>query len=219
MNAKHVFRCGFGAFEASAVLAVAVLAGSVIDGLLNNVESGTFDQCRDKTMHAGEGHEGFAAFAAHDFEAAAGIADSIPGEAAADTVGDATLHPLKGGVFAIGAVATDEIGVLGFESGHQLGNVVGVVLKIAIDEGDEFALGPHHAFVHGGALAGVLVETQDANTLALPDAFDSRVGRTIIDEDEFVVDPVENLADFLLHGLDVVLLIVEGNDERKFGAV
>ena len=83
LYAEHVSRGWDGALETAAVFAVAGVTGAVIDGGLGDFIAGAFDEGGDEAVHAGEGDEGVAAFAAHGFEGASRIAHTIAGEAAA----------------------------------------------------------------------------------------------------------------------------------------
>jgi hypothetical protein len=172
----------------------------------------------DEAVHAVEEQQGLTAGAAHDFEGAAGVAHAVTNEAGADEVGDAALQAFEGGVFAVGAIAADEVEARALiERGDHGGDVGGVVLQVAVEGGDEVADGGVDAGVHGGALTGVLGEGDQADGGVWLDVGEGGIGRAVIDEDEFVADAGEGGTDFSLQLGDVVLLIVERYDDREGG--
>ena len=186
-DAEHVLRRRNGAFHAGAVFAISRVAGAVVDFVFGDAVAGGFDEGGDEPVHADKWDKGFAALAAHGFEGAAGVADAVSGEAAADAVGDFALGTLEGGVFAFAAVTAGEIGAVFFQLGDEKGNVGGIVLEIAVEEGDVLTFGRHDSGEHGGALAGVFGELENADVRIAADSFDGLVAGTVIDEDEFVV--------------------------------
>ncbi len=182
-DAEHVGGGAEGAV-AEAVFADAGDAGSVIDGDFGEAVAGALDEGGDEAVHAAEEDEGVAAGSAHHLEGAAGVADAVAGEAAADQVGDAALEAFEGGVAALGAVAADEVEALVEQVEHG-GEVAGVVLEVAVEEGDDGSGGGHDAGVHGGGLAAIFGELEDADEGMAGDVGDGGVGGAVVDEDEF----------------------------------
>lgn len=129
------------------------------------------------------------------------------------------MEAFEGSVFAFGSVTADKVVAGGFvEFGDHGRDVGGIVLEVAVEGGDELASGVMDAGVHGGALASVLGEGEDADAGAALDALEGGVGGAVVDEDEFVVDAGEGLVDLLLKFGDIVLLIVEGDYDGEGGA-
>jgi len=105
------------------------------------------------------------------------------------------------------APAADDVVAL-FKFGEEVGDLVGIVLEIAVHGEDEVALGVVEAGGKGGGLAEVAAELDDENAAVDGgDLFKQAVGPvagTIVDEDQF-----EGFADLFHHGLETV---VEGGD-------
>ena len=186
----------------------------MVDGDFGEAVAGAFDECGDEAVHAAEEEEGVAAGGAEDFEGAAGVADAVAGEAAADEIGEAALEAFEGGVAAFGAVAADEVVALMEEVNHG-GEVMGVVLEVAVEEGDEGGGGGHDAGVHGGGLAAILGKGEDADAGEWGDVGEGGVGGAVVDEDEFEVGGGEGGEDFAHEFRDVAFLVVEGDDEGE----
>jgi hypothetical protein len=215
LYAEHIAGGWEGAFEAAAVFALAGVSWAVVDGDFGEFESGAFDEGGDEAVHAGERDEGVSTIAAHGLEGATGIADAIAGEAGADSVGDATLEAFEGGVFAGGAVSANEVEAL-VEFVGELEDIGGIVLEVAVEEGDDFAVSGVDAGVEGGALPGILFKLEEADVGVTPDRGDGIVGGAVIDKDEFVMLVAEGGVDFLLEAGDVVFLVIEGDDDGEF---
>src|SRR5260370_29178424 len=98
------------------------------------------------------------------------------------------------------APAADEV-VPFFELGEEVGDLVGIVLEIAVHGEDEVALGVVEAGGEGGGLAEVAAELDDENAAVdSGDLFEEAVGAvagSIVDEDEF-----EGIADLLHYGFE-----------------
>src|SRR4051812_31904849 len=89
-DGKHV-ASRFPGPVAKTVFAHSGDAGSMMRGHLGEFVAHALDQGGQETVHAVKWHERFTAFPAHRFQRAASVAHPIPGEPAADEIGDATL--------------------------------------------------------------------------------------------------------------------------------
>ncbi len=69
---------------------------------------------------------------------------------------------------------------------------------------------------HRGTLTGVLLEFEQSRVLVAQHGTDRIVARSVVDEDEFVVDARERFVDLLLEESDVLLLVVERDDDGEF---
>ncbi len=119
------------------------------------------------------------------------------------------------------APAADDVVAL-FELGEEVGDLVGIVLEIAVHGEDEVALGVIEAGGEGGGLTEVAAQLDDEDArVDRGDLFEQAIGavaRTIVDEDQF-----EGFADLLHYGLeavveggDVFFFVVERNDDGIF---
>src|SRR5882757_4512886 len=119
------------------------------------------------------------------------------------------------------APAADDVVTL-FELGEEVGDLLRIVLEIAVHGEDEVALGVVEAGGEGGGLAEVAAELDDENAAVYGgDLFKQAVGPvagTIVDEDQF-----EGLADLLhyrfetvVEGGDVLFFVMERNDDGIF---
>ena len=100
---------------------------------LDQAIAGAFHERGNEAMHALERNERTDAFAAHRFQGAAGVADTVLRETAPDKIRDAAGDALHESVFALRAIAADKIGAA-LDLGEQLRNIGGIVLQIAVDQ-------------------------------------------------------------------------------------
>src|SRR5207249_11671679 len=107
-NTEHIDRRAHGTI-AETVFASAKFSRAMIDWNFDEAITGAFNEGGNKTMHAFERDEGADAFAPHRFQGAAGIANAVPGESAADKVRDAAGQAFHHRVFALRTVAADEV--------------------------------------------------------------------------------------------------------------
>src|SRR6202022_2507658 len=109
------------------------------------------------------------------------------------------------------APAADDVVAL-FKLGEEVGDLVGIMLEIAVHGEDEVALGVIEAGSEGGCLTEVAAEFDDENAAVDGgDLFQETVGAvagSIVDEDQF-----EGFADLLHYGFEAV---VEGGDVLFF---
>ena len=188
----------------------------MVDGNFGDAVAHSLDQGGDETVHPVKGQESFFARSPHRFEGATGIADAVLGEAGADRVGEFGGEPFGKSVFAVGAVAANQV-VAFVEFFEEARDVGGVVLAVAIHEEDGIAASGVDPGVHGAALAGVLGKTQDADFGPGGDAGEGGVGGFIVDEDNFEGASLEGVADFFAQGCDVVFFVIERDDDGEHG--
>ena len=117
---------------------------------------------------------------------------------------------------AVGAVAADEVGAFG-DFLEEPGDVVGIILAVAVEEDDDFSASGVDAGVEGGALASILGKFNDLDGGGADDAGAGLVGGAVIDEDELVIDGGEGFGDFFLEGGDIFFFVEERDDERDGG--
>ena len=124
-------------------------------------------------------------------------------------------------VAALRAPAADYVVAL-FELGEEVGDLVGVVLEIAVHGEDVVALGVVEAGGKSRGLAEVAAELDDEDAGVYgSDLFEETIGAVagaVVDEDE-----LEGVADLLHDGLeavvesgDVLFLVVERHDDGVF---
>ncbi len=151
-------------------------------------------------------------FAAVGLEGGAEVVDVDAAESGHEPVGGAGGDAAENEVVAaLRAPAADDV-VAFFELGEEVGDLVGVVLEVAVHGEDVVALGVVEAGGEGGGLAEVAAELDDENAAVYGgDLFEETVGAVagaIVDEDQ-----LEGLADLLHDGLEAV---VEGGDVLFF---
>src|ERR1700730_9239786 len=105
------------------------------------------------------------------------------------------------------APSADDVVAL-FKLGEEVGNLVGIVLEIAVHGEDEVPLGVVEAGGEGGGLAEVAAKLDDENAAVYGGDFVQQavgaVAGSVVDEDE-----LERFADLLHYGFEAV---VEGGD-------
>ncbi len=161
-------------------------------------------------------------FAAIGLEGGTKVVDVDAAEDGHEPVGCARGNAAeKEVVGALGSPAADDV-VAFFEFCEEGGDLVGIVLEVAIHCEDVVSLGVVEAGGEGGGLAEVAAELDDENAgVHCGDLFEEAVGAIagpIVDEDEF-----EGFADLLHDGLeavveggDVLLLVMKRNDDGIF---
>ncbi len=160
--------------------------------------------------------------AAVGLEGGAEVVDVDAAEDRHEPVGGARRDAAEEEVVAtLRAPAADDVVAL-FELGEEVGDLVGVVLEIAVHGEDVVALGVVEAGGEGGGLAEVAAELDDEDAAVYgSDLFEEAIGAVagaIVDEDQF-----EGFADLLHDGLeavvecgDVLFFVVEGHDDGVF---
>jgi len=119
------------------------------------------------------------------------------------------------------APAADDVVTL-FKLGEEVGDLVGIVLEIAVHGEDEVALGVVEAGGEGGGLAEVSAELDDENAAVDGgDLFKQAVGAvsgSIIDEDQFegFTDLLHYRFETVVEGGDVLFFVMERNDDGIF---
>jgi hypothetical protein len=124
--------------------------------------NGWLNERGNKPMHAMEWDEGFPALAPHRLERTAGIANAIPGEPAPDPIGNSALRALEPAVLAFCSKAAHKVGAF-VDLSDQAGNILGIILQIAVDQDQDFAMGRLEAGIDRRALTRVPFKTQHAN--------------------------------------------------------
>ena len=87
-------------------------------------------------------------------------------------------------------------------------------MQIAVDQDEGCAAGGIQAGVDGCALAGVVLKAQNANLRAALNPFRCPIARTVIDEDNFMLDARERAAQLRLQNGNIIFLIENRNDHR-----
>ena len=201
---------------AEAVFTDAGDAGSVVYGDFSNAIAHAFYEGGDKPVHSVEGQEGFLTLAAHGFEGATGVADTVFCEAGADGVREFGGETLGERVFAVGPVAANEV-VAFIEFCQKARDIGGIVLAVAVHQDDDVAFCGVDPGVHGAALAGVFLELEYADMRGAGDFAYRGVGRFIVYEDDFEIAAGESSADLFAERSDVVFFVIKRNDDRKHG--
>lgn len=196
----------------------------VRDGDLDDLEAAHADQRGEETVHALVQGEALEALAFIDFEAAGGILDVILREPVADAVGDFGLEAAGDFIFVLPvlAPAVDHVGV-GSEHFHEAEDFGGIILHVGIDSAPDFAPGVAKTGIHGGGLAGVFFEMNDAE----PGVFGGEleefgagaVGGAVVHDDGFVAEAtrLEDFADALDERFDIAFFVEGGGDNGEVG--
>jgi hypothetical protein len=150
------------------------------------------------------------------------VVDIDAGDAGHDPVGaargDAAEDEIVG---TVGAPAADDV-VAFFEACNEVGDLVGIVLEVAVHGDEHVALGVVEASGERGGLAEVAAELDDEDArVDGGDLFEQAVGavaRAIVDEDhlEGVADLLHDQLDAVVEGGDVLFLVVERHDDGVF---
>ena len=197
-------------------------AGGVGDGNLADTGAVPGGEGGNKAMHLAVERDVLDDLAAIGLEGGAEVVDVDVAEDRHEPVGRARGNAAHDEVVAaMLAPATDDV-VAFFQFGEEVGDLVGVVLEIAVHGEDEVALGVVEAGGEGGGLAEVAAELDDENpTVDGGDFFKQAVGAvagSIVDEDQF-----EGFADLLHYGFesvveggDVFFFVMERNDDGIF---
>ena len=167
-------------------------------------------------MHPFEWNQLADAFAPHRFQSTAGIAHAVFREPAPDEVRHLARDALHESVFALGAITADQIGAA-LDFGEQLWNVCRIVLEIAIDQYRRRAPRILQTSVHGRALTGVAFKLDDTDPRLDGDALNGRIGRAVIDENDFVIDTAQGGGELGLEDWHVLLFVKQGHNDRDLG--
>ncbi len=84
-------------------------------------------------------------------------------------------------------------------------------------EHNDLAAGGVHAGEHGGALAGVLAEANQADAGAGGNIPRGGVPAAVVHENDLVGEAAQGVGDLPLQFRDVLLLVEEGNDDGELG--
>ena len=177
---------------------------------------------RDEAMHLAVERDVLDHFAAIGFEGGAEVVDVDATENRHQRVCRAGRNAAeKKIVRTLGTPTADDVVTL-FEFGEEGGDLIGVVLEVAIHSEDVVALGVIEAGGEGGGLAEVAAELDDEDAaIYRSDLFEQAIGAVtgaIVDKDQF-----EGFTDLLHDGLeaivergDVILFVVEWHDDGIF---
>ena len=208
-----------------AVVAFAGGAGGVGDADLADGRAVPGGEGGDEAVHFAVERDVLDDFAAVGLEGGAEVVDGDAGEGGHQLVGGAGGDASeKEVVAAFGAPTADDV-VAFLEFGEEAGDLVGVVLEVAVHGEDELALRVVEAGGEGGGLAEVAAEFDDEDArIDGGDLFKEAVGAVagaVVDEDEF-----KGLARVGEHGFhdgfeavveggDVFFFVVEGDDDGE----
>ena len=176
--------------------------------------SGT-KQGREVAVHSFKRHEKPCVFPADNFQGATRIVSPIHQKCATNSVGN-----FRGGTFlprvhSWGADSAGEVGLIVLKELEKCGQIGWVILTVSIHHGGVGPGGGKQACVEGGALAEILWEADDADIFLLREERGGAVMASVVDCDDFSLG--KELAGFVENGDDILLLVIKGDDERKFG--
>ena len=114
-------------------------AGAVVDLHFEGPEALHLGEGDQEAVEAGVEAEGVGDLAPEDLEGAARVADGGAGEGVADSVGDAGLEALVGGVVTLPAPAVDDVDLVFVEGLDHRREVGGVDLEVAVHHHDVVA--------------------------------------------------------------------------------
>jgi hypothetical protein len=199
----------------------------MFDGGFKDGVAAHFDEGGEKAVHAGEELEALEAVSLVKFETAGGILDGFIAEPIADAVGNSGLEASEGAVVALLAPAGDHVVggavVTVLEDFEEAGDFFRIVLKIAVDGGDDLPAGGFETGVECSALAPIFYKAQDAKPGVLLLAFCEQrgclIGAAIVAGDYFegAANGGEGLIDARKKRGDHLFFVVDGNHQRQIG--
>lgn len=189
----------------------------MVHGNFAALESGSFHQNRHEAVQAIEAEQRFHTFTLEHTDGATGVFEfgfqhpttKVPRHARGD------LSDKR--VLAFVPPTAGEIAIL--QLLHEIGKICRIILKIAIKRRDERPVRSLNAGPNGSALPAVLVQTKSAHVRILfpcfRDALPSLVIAVIVNEHQFPITAggIERRRRLIRHGLDVVFLIEDRNDD------
>jgi hypothetical protein len=98
------------------------------------------------------------------------------------------------------------------EKGGQIG---WVILTISIHHCRKGTCGGENTGIEGGSLAEIFGKADDADIFLLREECGGVVVASVVHSDDFSLG--KELAGFVENGDDILLLVIKGDDERKFG--
>lgn len=113
-------------------------------------------------------------------------------------------------VTALETVSANKIGVV--EALQQVGNVMGVILAIAIEHNTDIAGGGSETVIECGALAEIVGVGDEADGWHRGDGCCRAIGATVVDGDDFGI--WQDREDFYQNRMCVFFFVVEWNDDR-----
>ena len=208
---------------AEAVFGGSGVAGGMFDGGFQDGVAAHFDEGGEEAVHAIEELQADEAMAAIDFEARGGILDRFIAKPVADAVGHSRLKAAKAGVVSIFSPAGDHVvgrfAVGAIEHGEEAVDFFRIVLKIAVDGGDDLTARGFEAGIKCSALAPVAGHAKDAKPgiffLAFGEQRGGFIGAAIIADDDFkrTTDAQQCRAHSFEQDGDVLAFVIDGDDQ------
>jgi hypothetical protein len=198
---------------AGRVVGMAVVAGAVGDGDLDNLQTGGAGERTEKAVKATEVEEVREVGAMEDFEGAAGVGEAITQDGISDGVGEPSAEASPGVIRPVSADATDQTS--GASLGQEEKDIARVVLPVAIEQGAEVATGGLKAGPKGGALSevGGVLEEGDAGDGA--DFVGRVIGAAVINGEDFGLG--EESAGVAEEGGGIARFVMKWDDDREGG--
>ena len=170
---------------------------------------------REVAVHSFKRHEKASVFPADNFQGATCIVSSIHQKCATNGVGNFRGGTFLPGIHSWGTDSAGEIGLVRLQKLEESRKIAGVILTVSIHHGGVGPGGGKQACVEGGALAEIFGEADDADIFLLREECGGTVVASVVDSDDFSLG--KELAGFVENGDDILLLVIKGDDERKFG--
>src|SRR6266478_722675 len=144
-------------------------------------------------MHSLKWNEGADTFAPHCLECTTSVAHAVLCETAANPIRNPTRQPLHARVSTLCAISADEIGAARNFS-KKLWNISRIILQIAVDKNRSCATRRFETSVNRRALPGIFFETNHANIWRGCDSLDRAIKRSVIDENDLVIEVFQSCA-------------------------
>jgi hypothetical protein len=176
--------------------------------------SGT-KQGREVAVHSFKRHEKASVFPADNFQGATRIVSPIHQKCATNSVGNFRGGTFLPGIHSWGTDSTSKVRLFVLKELEESRKIAGVILTVSIHHGGVGPGGGKQACVEGGALAEILWEADDADIFLLREECGGAVVASVVHSDDFSLG--KELAGFVENGDDILLLVIKGDDERKFG--
>jgi hypothetical protein len=205
-----------------AVVALAKLAGGIRDGNLADAGAVPGGEGGNETVHLAVKRDVLDYFAAVGFEGSTEVVDVYAAESGHEPVRGAGGYPAHDEVVATMRAPPAHNVVAFFELGEEAGDLVGIVLQVAVHGKDEVALGVVEAGSEGGGLAEVAAELDDQDTAVYcGDLFEEAVGAvagSIVDEDQLegLVDMLHDCLEAVVESGDILFFVMKRYDDRVF---
>ena len=182
------------------------------------------DQGGQEAVHVIEAWEGQIGLARDQFQPATRVRDSVLQNRLPQGVGETRRESLGPSVPAPASDSGDHLQIRRslrrVASIQECGNVRGIVLSIAVQRGHPVRARGLEAGVERGALAAALAVPQDPQELVarkrLRKHLQGVVRATVVDDDEFVLDPrIQGALDLVDQGRKAGSFVVSGDDDTQ----